>query len=56
MLQELVITLPERKALETYSGTEYVIPHQYMLYNYVCMYVYVRMYVRNIRILFPKPL
>ena len=39
MLQEPVITLPEWKALETYSGTEYVIPHQHVLYNYVCMYV-----------------
>ena len=39
VLQEPVITLPERKALETYSRTEYVIPHQYMLYNYVCMCV-----------------
>lgn len=45
MLQEPVITLPERKALETYSGTEYVIPHQYMLYNYVCIYMCVCVYV-----------
>jgi hypothetical protein len=64
MLQQLVLTLLERKALETYSGTEYVIYHQHVLYNYVYiyyvfivyLYVCVCTYVRNIRILFPKPL